>query len=59
VGIAILLAFILLRAASFHHIDDWVTVDVRGLRGGWWLELAGIVVITLSALTYRAATKRL
>ena len=59
VGIAILLAFILLRAASFHHIDDWVTVDVRGLRGGWWLELAGIVVITLSALAYRAESKRL
>ena len=59
VGIAILLAFILLRAASFHHIDDWVTVDVRGLRGGWWLELAGIVVIALSALAYRAESKRL
>ena len=54
VGIAILFAFILLRAASFHHIDEWVTVDVRGLRSGWWLELAGIVVIALSALAYRA-----
>jgi hypothetical protein len=58
VGIAILLAFILIRAASFHHIDDWVTVDVRGLRSGWWLELAGIAVIALSALAYRAESKR-
>ena len=58
VGIAILFAFILLRAASFHHIDDWVTVDIRGLRSGWWLELAGIVVIALSALAYRAESKR-
>lgn len=57
-GIAILFAFILLRAASFHHIDDWVTIDVRGLRGGWWLELTGIVVIALSALVYRAESRR-
>lgn len=57
VGIAILFAFILLRAASFHHIDDWVTVDIRGLRAGWWLELAGIVVIALSALADRAESK--
>ena len=58
VGIAVLFAFILLRAASFHHIDDWVTVDFRGLRSGWWLELAGILVIALSALAYRAESKR-
>jgi len=58
VGVAILFSFILLRAASFHHIDDWVTVDVRGLRAGWWLELAGIVVIALSALAYRAESRR-
>jgi len=58
VGIAVLFAYILLRAASFHHIDDWVTVDLRGLRSGWWLELAGIVVIALSALAYRAESKR-
>ena len=58
VGIAILFAFILLRAASFHHIDEWVTIDVHGLRSGWWLELAGIVVIALSALAHRAESKR-
>jgi hypothetical protein len=57
-GIAMLFAFILLRAASFHHIDDWVTVDVRGLRSGWWLELAGIVVVALSALAFRAESRR-
>ena len=53
-GIALLFIFILLRAASFHHIDDWVTVDVRGLRSGWWLELVGIVVIAISALAHRS-----
>jgi hypothetical protein len=26
-----------------------VTIDVAGLRSGWWLELAGIAVIGTSA----------
>lgn len=52
-GVVLLFAFILLRAASFHHMDSWVTRNVAGLRSGWWLELLGIAVISLSALAYR------
>ena len=52
-GIVLLFAFVVMRAASFHHIDHWVTIDVAGLRSGWWLEIAGIAVIGLSALVYR------
>ena len=52
-GLAILLAFIFVRAASFHHIDYWVTVPIAGLRSGWWLELLGIAVISWAAATYR------
>jgi len=48
-GLVILLAFIFLRAASFHHIDNWVTIPVAGMRSGWWLELLGIVVIGAAA----------
>ena len=57
-GILLLFAFVVLRAASFHHIDQWVTVDVAGLRSGWWLELAGIAVIGVSALVYRGRRSR-
>jgi hypothetical protein len=53
-GIVLLFAFVVMRAASFHHIDRWVTIDVAGLRSGWWLELVGIAVIGVSALVYRA-----
>ena len=49
-GIVLLFAFVVMRAASFHHIDRWVTIDVAGLRSGWWLEIAGIAVIGISAL---------
>jgi TRAP-type uncharacterized transport system fused permease subunit len=52
-GIVLLVAFILMRAASFHHMDGWVTHRVAGMRSGWWLELAGIAVIGLSAMRYR------
>ena len=50
-GIVLLFAFVVMRAASFHHIDHWVTIDIAGLRSGWWLELAGIAVIGISAAT--------
>lgn len=57
-GVGVLMAFIIIRAASFHHIDHWVTVDIAGMRTGWWLELAGIAVIGISALAYgRRRTK--
>ena len=52
-GIALLFAFIVMRAGSFHHVDQWVTVSLAGLRRGWWLEIAGILVIALSAIAYR------
>ena len=48
-GLAFIVCFVVMRAASFHHIDHWVTIDVAGLRSGWWLELAGIGVIGISA----------
>ena len=52
-GIVLLLAFVLIRAASFHHMDRWVTHEIAGMRSGWWLELAGIIVIGLSAVAFR------
>jgi hypothetical protein len=52
-GLVILLAFIFVRAASFHHIDYWVTIPIAGMRSGWWLELLGIAVISWAAATYR------
>jgi hypothetical protein len=52
-GLAVLLAFIFIRAASFHHIDYWVTIRIAGLRSGWWLELLGIGTIAFAAGAYR------
>ena len=52
-GIVLLFTFVLWRAASFHHMDVWVTRNIAGMRSGWWLELAGIIVIALSAAASR------
>ena len=49
-GVVLLFAFIVLRAASFHHMDVLVTGSLGGIRSGWLLELVGIMVILGSAL---------
>lgn len=54
-GLVILLAFVVIRAASFHHIDYWVTISVAGLRSGWWLELLGIAIVGAAAAIYRSS----
>jgi hypothetical protein len=51
-GIVLLFAFVVMRAASFHHMDILVTRNVAGMRSGWWLELAGIVMIGVSAVIH-------
>jgi hypothetical protein len=48
-GIVLLFTFILWRAASFHHMDVWVTRNIGGMRSGWWLELGGIILIGVAA----------
>jgi len=48
-GIVLLFTFVLWRAASFHHMDVWVTRKIGGMRSGWWLELGGIIVIGMAA----------
>ena len=53
IAIHAVLLFVFMRAASFHHLDEWVTVKIGLMRSGWWLELAGIAVIALSAVAFR------
>jgi hypothetical protein len=57
IGLVTLLAFIFVRAASFHHIDRWVTFNIAGLRSGWWLELLGIGITAVGAAA--AANQRI
>jgi hypothetical protein len=54
----LLVAFVLVRAASFHAMDEWVIRERLGLRVGWWIELAGIAAIGGCALVSLGARKR-
>lgn len=50
VGLLFLLLFVLVRAASFHHVDALIGYRIGGLKLNWVLELSGIACIAISAL---------
>lgn len=49
VGGVLLLAFVVMRAASFHHFDDFIGSRFLGLRMNWIMEIGGIWIIIGSA----------
>lgn len=46
-GLVLLLAFVIVRAASFHHVDALISFRVAGIRMNWVLELGAIGMIAL------------
>lgn len=50
VGIVFLIVFILIRASSFHHMDQLIGFRFMGLKLNWVLELTGIYCIAFNAL---------
>lgn len=47
VGIILLCTFILIRAASFHHVDILINTEILGLRLNVLLEIGAIILIIL------------
>lgn len=50
-----LLCFIVIRAASFHHVDQLLGLIFAGLKLNWILELSGIALIIAGALRHSAS----
>jgi hypothetical protein len=48
-GSVFLGCFILIRASSFHHVDQMLGMDLGGLKVNWILELGSIAVIGYAA----------
>lgn len=49
-GLAFLLAFIVIRAAGFHHFDQFIGFEIGNVRMNWVFELGGITAIIVNAL---------
>jgi len=48
-GMALLMFFIVVRAASFHHVDQLLMSDMGGLRMNWVFELGGLGLVASGA----------
>jgi hypothetical protein len=51
-GLAVTFAFVVVRAASFHHLDSWFGAPVLGTTWNHVFELAGIVIVATAAMRY-------
>ena len=49
-GLAFLSAFIVIRATSFHHVDQLLHINLLGFKMNWILELGGIACIAFGAI---------
>lgn len=49
VGTAFIFAFIVVRAASFHHVDVLLAARIGGMKWNWVLELGGIAAVAIAA----------
>lgn len=45
VGAVVLITFVAIRAASFHHVDRFIGRPIAGVTTNWVLELGGISLI--------------
>jgi hypothetical protein len=58
VGIVSLLAFVVIRAASFHHIDAFIGSTLAGVRWNAIMELGGIGLVALGAVLAMRPSQR-
>ena len=50
IGLTFLICFVVVRAASFHHMDLFLGSYISGFKINWILELGGIALIMSSAI---------
>jgi len=49
-GLMVLAFYVLIRAASFNHVDRFLGLGTDGFRLAWLVELGGIAIVTVAAL---------
>ncbi len=50
IGVALLVGFVAVRAAGFHHFDRFIGYEFANIRMNWVMELGGITLIAINAL---------
>ncbi len=58
-GLLFLGTFIIVRATSFHHIDQFLHFNLAGFKMNWILELTGIALVAGGAIKYLKDVKKL
>jgi hypothetical protein len=53
IGSISVICYVLIRAASFHHIDRFIGAEILGLRWNWILEIGGISVVLAASYSRR------
>ena len=48
-GMVVILAFVLIRAASFHHMDRFIGDKILGSKWNWVLEMGGISIVLFAS----------
>ena len=48
-GTILVFGYVLIRAASFHHIDRFIGESVLGLRWNWVIEISGISLVLIAS----------
>ena len=57
-GLSMLLLFVVMRAASFHHVGVFLEQRILGFKLNWILELGSIALVAVSAVQASRRTRR-
>ena len=57
-GAALVTAFVIIRAASFHHFDRFIGSRWLGLKANWLLELGGLAIVIGGTIAQERAFRR-
>jgi hypothetical protein len=49
IGTTLVIGYVLIRAASFHHIDRFIGRTIFGFRWNWILEMGGIALVLFAS----------
>jgi len=50
IGLFFLISFILIRAASFHHVDEMLRFRIFDVKMNWVFELTGIYTVFIAGM---------